>query len=366
MIQPLPPLDAVRADLAQLTAGDGAPPALLTQRLPAWLDLAGRLARGHASPRPALEPTLAEVADMERIGALHLALSTLHTLRTALPKSDPAALALVTAQTGRVYRQLGALDQAKESYERALRTARRIGDAALQTRALLGLGGAAHHRGNYPAADRAYTRALALAPAGSQFVLGAAQGLMITRAVLGQVDDAFHYGWRAFDLSRHRAEEEAEILCNLSDLALRVGHVQSAANGFGVAYARTALERIRFPALRGSARAAALLGDRWDLEVVTERARVEGMRSSLPYEHARLLADLAVAWRTLGDDALALTLTDEALALADRFGFHEIAFQAGAGVTPAPVFTEASAVEVARWRDNAGVASGVRRLAAVA
>jgi tetratricopeptide (TPR) repeat protein len=365
VLHPLPPLDAMRADLARL-AGDGPTPPRLAERLPAWLDLATRLGRPAAHP-PSLDDVINEVADMERAGALQLSLTTVSRLRESISTADLAAHAQATAHFGRILRQLGALDQAKESYEIALASAKKVADAGLTAHALLGLGTTAHHRGNYPAADSAYRRALTVAPRDSLFDFGANQGLMITRAVLGNLADAFRYGWRAFDLARDNPEQGAEILVNLSGLALRVGSPASAANGFTVAYHRTTLERIRLPALRGAARAAALQGDRWELDVVTERARVEGMRSSMPYEYARMLADLAVAWRSVGDESLATSLAEEATILADRFGFHEVPFAAAhrlAGTT-----LEAVAVEPTtdfKWRDDAAVTSGVRRLAVLA
>ncbi|MCU0648843.1 MAG: tetratricopeptide repeat protein [Gemmatimonadaceae bacterium] len=358
VLQPLAPVDAMRADLARL-AGDGPAPARLAERLPIWLDLATRL--GRSSARPILDDVLADVAEMERAGALQLALTTVSRLRDAVSTSDLAGQAQATAHFGRVLRQLGALDQAKESYERALSSAKKVGDAGLTAHALLGLGTTAHHRGNYPVADSAYRRALTVAPRDSLYEFGANQGLMITRAVLGNLADAFRFGWRAYDLARDNAEQSAEILVNLSGLALRVGSPDSAANGFQVAYHRTTLERVRLPALRGAARAAALRGDKWELEVVTERARVEGMRSSMPYEYARML-------RSVGDDELATSLADEATVLADRFGFHEVPFAATHRLTApqAPSESPVEPVEDYKWRDDAAVTTGIRRLAVLA
>jgi tetratricopeptide (TPR) repeat protein len=361
VLHPLPPLEAMRADLARL-AGDGPTPVRLAERLPIWLDLATRLGRAQAH-RPSLDDVLHDVSEMERAGALQLALTTVSRLRDAMPVADLYSHAQATAQFARILRQLGALDQARESYELALASAKKIADAGLTAHALLGLGTTAHHRGNYPVADNAYRRALTVAPRDSRYEFGANQGLMITRAVLGNLADAFRYGWRAFDLARDNPEQSAEILVNLSGLALRVGSPGSAANGFTVAYHRTTLERIRLPALRGAARAAALQGDRWELEVVTERARVEGMRSSMPYEYARMLADLAVAWRSVGDDALATSLAEEATVLADRFGFHEVPFAAAGRITNPAVESPVVETEEHQWRDDAAVTTGVKRLA---
>jgi tetratricopeptide (TPR) repeat protein len=364
VIHPLPPLEAMRSDLARL-AGDGPTPPRLAERLPVWLDLATRLGRPQVH-RPSVDDVLLDVADMERAGALQLALSSVSRLREALPATDVAAHVQATAHFARILRQLGALDQARESYELALASAKKIADAGLTAHALLGLGATAHQHGNYPQADAAYRRALTVAPRGSRFEFGANQGLMITRAVLGKLADAFRFGWRAFDLASDTEEQSAEILVNLSRLALRVGAPGSAANGFAVAYRRSTLERIRLPALRGAARAAAILGDRWELEMVTERARVEGMRSSMPYEYAVMLADLVVAWRAVGNDELANSLAEEATVLADRFGFHEVSFlaitQRKKPVGPAETELESSGAD-SQWIDEPSVSSGIRRLA---
>jgi tetratricopeptide (TPR) repeat protein len=284
-------------------------------------------ARGRATLAAVCDAARAVVEDMERGGALALARSSLVAVAALAQQDGAGAHGTTLAHLGRVVRQDGDLDAAESLYEAAAERAAAAGDDVLAARAAVGRGVIFGQRGNFPAARAAYTHALTLAPPGNPIAAGAHHGLMLVALAAGDLQTALGHGWRAFADASEDADRRADALSNLGGLCRRAGDHDAALRAFRASIALTETPRHRLTALRNAALSAAQ-GARSDL--VAEFARdadVAMARVGQPYEVARAQLDLGEAYATLGDVAEAGTRLHDARAIAERYGYHELAWR---------------------------------------
>lgn len=280
------------------------------------------------------------VEGMERAGAFHLAYATLGLGRRAFPQARARARGLALVQQARVLRQLGDLATGAELYDMADAAGREAGDAEVRGRAAVGHGLLANMRGNYPRAREAFRAALDLAGEVPSVSLLAHHGLMTGAISARDVETALVHGWRAFAGTVGDADRRADLLANLGEVA-RMAHAPDVALSCYLAALRlTRLDRIRLAALGGAVLAAVDLDALDQLDQLTREAEATIARSSLPYENAFALVELAEAHAGAGHSAAAWECAARAATLARTGGFHEVAHRVElvrarlGGVTP--------------------------------
>jgi tetratricopeptide (TPR) repeat protein len=244
-------------------------------------------------------------SDMEDAGVFHLAFSTLGHLRLALPEASARFHGWALANQARIARQLGEMESAAELYSAAEELARSHDVAEVAARASYGMGGLALMRGNLPRARTQYERALATArEASSEALVGLAhRGLLVVNAKAGAFDDAIRHGWHAFERASGDPASQAELLANIASVCFDCGHYDASFAAFVVAALWGRILRVSLPSLAGAALAAAHLGRREHLAVLTQRINRDLSEGAPPYESAQVLLDLARAYEEIRDPA---------------------------------------------------------------
>ena len=269
------------------------------------------------------------VADRaEQAGALHLANSILWELERVRELLPPVEHGRVLAHRARVARKANAYDAALALYKRVAALGRTLDSGELRARAAVGFAVLAQFRGHLPLAARHFrTGAREARRVGAIDVLRVAQhGQLTIAAKRGAFSDALVYGWHAYQDAWGNREAEAEMLLNLAQLAFDVGRTDAALAGFTAALVRRPGPRLALPALGGAGRAAAAVGR---VDMLRQYAReVDAYRSdeSFAYQIASALLDLALGFASC-DKAAAGDRVDAGLALAAKYGLHELDFQ---------------------------------------
>jgi tetratricopeptide (TPR) repeat protein len=350
MLIALHPLAAFRADTA-------AAPDNTTEADGEWLTVASLVARAADLPKAdragALRALAAhgaglDVADpaseaialavrsataMEDAARFHLAFTTLASVLQVLPENDVLGRGRVLAQQGRIARQLGEHSQAKERYEAvdALATSAEGSAAAaeLHARAWVGFGILAHIRGNLPDARTWFRRVLATEQVPREQQQVAHTQLMIAAAAAKDFDIAAVHAWAAYESAD--GEQKLGALSNLAQVLLDAGHPKLALRGFGSILARKPIARWEFTALSGAAVAAARALPAGRARPLVEQfaSRLQALIATiqLPWSQAVALADVSDAYSALGATIAASQVRDQAIAVADRYGFHELSYR---------------------------------------
>ena len=281
---------------------------------------------------------------MAEAGALWLAFSTLGHVRLAAAAAETRALGLAMADQAWVARSLGDLDSADELYDGVLAAGSKYNEPELRARAMLGLGVTARIRGNYPKARTWLREGLAAAEAARLRDLAAVghQGLLIAAGTAGDYETALVHGWAAFELASGTSERQAEILINLSQVALDAGQPKAARSGFLASMSRTDSARLRLPCLGGAAVASATIGDAVSLASLAKAADESISGAMLPFESASVLRSLFDAYAIAGEAARAEEYRLRARALARKNGFFEIVLATEARETAITARTDAS------------------------
>ena len=266
------------------------------------------------------------VVSMIDAGAMTLAYSLLGHVRLAIDYMSPREHGLVFAEQGRVARLLGDLEQAEELYDQAAQIGDRTGILELTSRAALGKGVLARIRGNYPRAKLLFQKGLALAGEGGHRDLTAFahQGLLIAATVAGDADTALVHGWAAYTHVYGDSTLQAEMLINLSHVALSAGYPSAAQHGFLSALTMTESLRVQLPALGGMATSAAHQSNAALLGRVASAVEQLLVRATFPYEKAHVLKSLSAAFAELGDGEASEMYRLRARELAEVGGFFEL------------------------------------------
>jgi tetratricopeptide (TPR) repeat protein len=271
------------------------------------------------------------VEDMESAGVLQLAYSILGFLRRTWPTMDAGRQGLTLAIQGRIAREVGELEQAREIYQQLVLMSEASGLSELAAQAVHGLGGVALARGNLPEARNQYSHALHLARrAGSEQLQGRAhRGLLIVAAKEGNYEEAINHGWAAFERTSEDRNAQAELLGNLGGLFREMREYPASLQCYAVALQRTDAERIRLPSLGGAALAAAYLGNANIVSALAKRIKHEVSGGAQPFNAAQTILDLAVAFETIGMAVAANELAEEAETLSVANGYFELEHLAG-------------------------------------
>lgn len=288
--------------------------------------------------RPAPADQLGQVAEqfrvaaeaMEKAGCFELAYTTVSAICRLTARADYVSAALATVHLGRIARQMNELSTAEDCYATMLNTSMRKRDGPLAARGHIGLALLLDMRGNLPAAEAEYLKALGLAvPSGSTFA-SACQGLMTISLDSGRVADALLYGWQLYDATENDLDARTSALADLSVVALRAGFFQAAMSGFEHALTLSRVPRVHMVTLSGAVRAAARLGDVERVRHFDQELRRDIARANLPHVSAMVLLYSAEAWAVLGQCETANARLQESRDLAYRYGFHEYEFKADA------------------------------------
>jgi len=274
---------------------------------------------------------------------------------------------------GRIARQMNDLSTAEDCYSTMLNTSMRERDGPLAARGHIGLALLHDMRGNLPAAEGEYLKALELAvPMGLAYA-SACQGLLTISLDGGRVADALLYGWQLYDATENDLDARTAALTDLSVVALRTGFFVAALNGFEHALTLSRVPRIHMVTLAGAVRAAARLGDsgrvrRFDLDL-----RKDISRANLPHVTAMVLLYAAEAWAVLGEMKTANERLQESLTLASRHHFREYEFKAESLAAEWKRAAKGKAVKdvtldpiIAFDREDAQIETGIHRLEALA
>ena len=383
LLVPLTPLEAYRRDARQPTLDESA-----SEPLSSWLAVAVMLRRyadSEASERPVLHAELqlllrranagetqdedlgAAVRNLalvaEDAGAQHLAFSIL-ALNESVHATDTLERGRSLAQRARIARKAGNLEIATNLYREVELLGKQSKLRELLSRAYLGYGLLAFHRGGYPDARQWFARAVTIADdIGVADVSSMAHhGLMIAAGVAGELEEALVEGWTAFKCAAGDKDREGEMLSSLGQILLEGGQAQSSLFAFAAALQRTALARITLPAWGGLAVAASQIDDVALVErAASEIARLT-KRHNLPYPAVSAHFDLAVAYERVGRRALAEKHRRQALSSAKHHGFHEFVYRAeslgdtmAAAVVASRPFTSAGLDVLAELRHLGGL-----------
>jgi tetratricopeptide (TPR) repeat protein len=235
----------------------------------------------------------------------------------------------VLAARARIAWKLGFIDDARERYEFVERLARRAKSAELKARASIGLASLAQMRGNYPDVQRHAKRAARIADGAGFREIGrkAHNALMIAASVTERLDDALVHGWAAYKASDGDPVSAGEALQNLGQVLFNAGHVDLARTAFIVVTTHELPARILLPAL-GS---LALVGARSKEPTLVRWAagEVERIDSSIlpQFAVASALAECAAALAAVQRPIDAERCRKRASALAETYGFHEVAYR---------------------------------------
>ncbi len=277
---------------------------------------------------------------------------------------------------GRIARLAGALDDAAESYQEALRVTRRLAWRDAWPNAQLGLANVEIARGNYPAAQRRMVSLLrhrdAVHP---MYRVSAYQTLANTRRKRGDLLGALLDAWTAFDLLTPDDPRRNEVLISMAETALEIGDADAALRAFTQVLEHSLSLRVQVAAATGVLRARLLRSVRFQSSMTAPHAaspaltieasvrpapvaeatdaltrsmgRVESLltREAAPRERAYMLLTLADGARCIGEIERARTFARSAAELADSYGFHDYVFRADELLAQLTVASAAVAAE---------------------
>jgi len=281
------------------------------------------------SPRSEHDVLRLVVEGMEDVGAYHLATVTLDAL-AALPSVTKLDRGRIIAHAARIARSMGELERAAHLYGHVERVGRDADLPELLVRAWVGQAVVAQVKGNAPEARRRAKRALSAAVRHDFTRLGALARttLMIVEAKAGRFEEALLEGWQVFLAMRGDAAGEASILSNLGQMLLDMDMPAAARAAYKALFARTSLPRIVLPALGGYAAASAAVDRVDELQWAASEVVLAVAVGHPPYETANALLECAGAMKSVGLEDHARGLLREAIRLAGRHGYHEIAVRA--------------------------------------
>jgi tetratricopeptide (TPR) repeat protein len=283
-----------------------------------------------ARDRCSCEPIMLLAKLMADAGAFRLAGGLLDALLRADASLNAVQRGRILAKRARISWLAGEIDDAQARYAFVETLGRRARSAELKVRAWNGFVALAQMRGNYPEVQRYARRAARLADRDDMRALSrtAHYGLLVAAAVERRFDDALIEGWKVYELSSGDSIDEAGALQNLGQVLLDSGHAAVGEIAFSAVCARPLPARILLPALGGLAIASAAADHEPTMEWAVREIR--GMRRSAAPRYAvtSALLECAVALAIVGRETEASSCATESLALAKRYGFHEIEIRA--------------------------------------
>lgn len=265
---------------------------------------------------------------MEIAGCYELAFTTVAAVCRLTAHADAVTATLATLHLGRIARQMNDFAAAQDCYDRVVSRAMRERDAPLAARGHIGRALLSDMRGNLPAAEASYRKALTLAVPGGGAYTMACQGLITLAINRQQLGDALLYGWQLHDASAEDSELRYVALFELSVVALHAGFPEPAMRGFSHVLERVRLPRLRLIYLGGAIRAAARLQRRNQVAALRDEIERTISSANQPHDAAQVLIFSAGALHEINDvDGARVTLR-AGRDLSARHGYHEYVFRA--------------------------------------
>jgi hypothetical protein len=274
-----------------------------------------------------VEELLWALEQPEAAGYTRLALAGVTALGALVPADDVRA-GYVLAQSARAVRTLGDSTSAVDRYIESGRIGRRQSNERLRARSAIGLGTTYLHFGNHPAARTVFRSVLETKVASPELTAAARQGLLNGAVAAEDWDSALREGWYLLRAEQFGAIARVEVLNIMADVCQRIGCYQAATHAAEVAmrvavrpsHAMVSLAILVGVATRTQDRA---LGLRYAPTLRTHIGKSAG-----PFEDSRALLTLAQFEAINGLDRLAVGDLAAARAIAHRYRYHELQFQA--------------------------------------
>lgn len=247
-------------------------------------------------------------------------------------------LAISYARRGRVTRQRGDTDAARDWYLEGLRIVAGAPEEDGWAQCAIGLAACAHLMGNFPEAMRWSTQVLRVSPPPADTEQCSAHHIMAACfRRRGDLAKALGHAWAAYDLVDAEDDRRVQCLIGVSEIALEMGHIDAAENGFQVVLEQPQPERLRIPARIGMLSASVA---RWTQAITPDvrlvRQRIETLLTEVracqsPFERANALVAALEGAISIGDTTLAQALAadysrDRAM-VALQAGFHELDYR---------------------------------------
>lgn len=265
---------------------------------------------------------------MELGGCFELAFTVVSAVCRLNASHGYVGAMLATTHLGRIARQMNDYSAAEDCYSNVIATGARERDGPLQARGHIGLALVYDMRGNMPATEAEYHRALAVAAPLGTCAIAAWQGLMSMAMVRGQLADALLYGWKIYDAAGDDIDARIGVLSDLSIVAMQAGIMAPAINGFKQALSMCTTPRQRLPVLSGALRAAARVGDVPMAVAYDDDLLLTIRRANQPYMAAMTLLNAAEGWLWLRELDRATARVATARELATRYRYAEYEFRA--------------------------------------
>jgi tetratricopeptide (TPR) repeat protein len=284
---------------------------------------------GWAGEAPALDgfrELLWAVEQAEADGASETAYSGLDALASLVPYRDLRS-GYAGAQSARVLRTIGQLDQALIVFASAAQTARRHRDRWLMARVKLGVGVAYHTRGNYPAARSEFRKALRHAPPHVDLMIGAHLGVLSASCSKEGFKSAIKHGQIALQYANGDVHAEVEALSLLAELHTQVERYDDARHICATALGRKPRAHKLPCLLRNLVYASLCLNDH-----DAAKKHFQALQSSLtatpnPWEHASCEFVIGHAYAMWGDHENAKSHYEIAYRTAEKYKLGEIRWQ---------------------------------------
>ncbi len=281
--------------------------------------------------------TIAETIEMA--GAMRLADAILEAYLLSHPDCGALEQGRIEAERARIAWKTGEIEIAEQRYARTLAAARKANSEELHVRALIGQALLARLAGNYPKSASRARAALRLAKQGNlrRLAASAQHTVMVAAAVRGELAAALAHGWSAFLHASGDPILETDVLGNVGQVFLDMGHPATAIAAFRVVISRRPSSRVLLPALGGYAIAASRLEDRTALDAVASNVIELSKVAGTPYAVAVAYLEIAEAYALLNESSISATYRNQALAIAQEKRYHELVHRAeSATVAPRP------------------------------
>jgi tetratricopeptide (TPR) repeat protein len=282
--------------------------------------------------RCSCEPIMLLAKVIADVGAFRLAAVLLDALLRADTSLNAVPRGRILAQRARVAWLSGEIEEARARYALVESLGRQAYSSELKVRAWIGYTALAQMRGNFPEMRRYAHRAIRLADRENMRALSrtAHFGLLVAASAGRQFDEALTEGWKVYSLSLGDPIDEAGALQNIGQVLLESGHSAAAESAFSAVCARPLPAKILLPALGGLAMASAAAGHEATMEWSVREIHSMHRTAAPRYAVALAIFDCARALEIVGRGSEAGSLATESLALAKRYGFHEIEIRAEA------------------------------------
>jgi tetratricopeptide (TPR) repeat protein len=267
------------------------------------------------------------VRRMENLTAFSLADETLRLLQRRAESLSILERGRVMQQRARIARHRGDFSTAEDLYHAVGRLGREHRLSELTARSLLGPVTIARIRGNLPAAARLARRGLqaAIECDRTDLITIAHHECLVTSAKRGDVSAALVHGWAYLQHAQSQYEQVVALL-NIAAALEQNGHYEDAFSTFRLVLSRRLNTLELLPALGGLALTAARLRKNDQAREYLQQLDALTSRGDLFWEVADAMREAACAWLLLGDVQSAERCASIAQAVANRHGFHEIAF----------------------------------------